>query len=214
MSVQRDRVAATWLILAALLAAPGGALAQPPQGGTPSTGPGASSAGAARSTAEDGAPGELPVSLNRIRAGLTRPLTQPLFSRIDERPHFSITIEEEQKFQELLEGLKFEPVLVPPGGVYAHEQQRLAFNPTSRPLMQPYAAFNGGQLLTIAIENLIARYLGGPLLRSISAAGRAEAEAAARAEVERAVREYCAAQPDPSGLLLCRAPADAATPTR
>jgi hypothetical protein len=172
----------------------------------------ASSEGAGQSAGEDGQQAELPVSLDRIRAGLSRPLTQPLFSRLDERPHFTIAIEERQKFEELIERLKVEPgpVFTPPGGIYAQEIQRLAFNPTSRPLMQPYAAFNGGQLLTIAIENLIAKYLGGRVMNAVTSAQRARAEAAARAEVARAIHDYCSAQADGgSGLVVCQDPAGA-----
>ena len=183
-----------------------------------SSGQPASTSGAGQSAAEDGPedekplgrrdgqPDPLPVSLDRIRAGLSRPLTQPLFGRLEDQPHFTLAIEERQKFEELVSRLKIDPapVFVPPGGIYAQEIQRLAFNPTSRPWMQPYAAFTPAQTLTIAIENLIGKYLGGPLLKALTSAQRAQAEAEAKEEVTRAIHEYCASQPNSgSGLLAC-----------
>ena len=51
--------------------------------------------------------------------------------------------------------------------------------------MQPYAAFSGGQLLTILIENLVGKYLGGKMVDAVSAAERKRAEAAARERSER-----------------------------
>lgn len=150
----------------------------------------------------------LPVSLDRIRNGLSTPLIQPMFGRLSDRPTFTLAIQERQKFEELVaKALKIEPVLVPPGGLYGFEQQRLVFNPTDHPLMQPYAAFSGGQLVTIAVENLIARYLGGRMLNAMTTAQRARAEADARAEVAHAIGDYCAGQTDGgSGLLMCREP--------
>ena len=50
-----------------------------------------------------------------------------------------------------------------PPGPQTVEQQRRLFNPTDRPLQQPYAAFSAGEFFTIAIVNLVARYLGGRL---------------------------------------------------
>ena len=63
--------------------------------------------------------------------------------------------------------------------------------------MQPYAAFSGGELLTILIENLvgqISRRQGRQ--RDVSNAERARAEANAREEVRAAVAQYCNAQPN------------------
>ena len=102
----------------------------------------------------------LPVSLDKIREGLQQ--TPALSLRtLDERPIFRVQILERQKIEELLATLNFKAGPVPAGGIYMQEQQRLMFNPVDRPLMQPYAAFSGGQLLTILIENLVGKYLGG-----------------------------------------------------
>ena len=74
---------------------------------------------------------------------------------------------------------------VPAGGLYMYEQNRMLFNPVDRPLMQPYAAFSGGQLITIAIENLLGRYLGKPLLAAMSQRARTQAQLAAEEQVRR-----------------------------
>jgi hypothetical protein len=85
-----------------------------------------------------------------------------------------------------------------------YEQQRQMFNPVDRPLMQPYAAFGPGQLLTILIENLVGKYLGNKIGDAVSAADRKRAEAAAREEVNAAVSHYCNAQPNAgAGLQIC-----------
>ncbi len=92
---------------------------------------------------------------------------------------------------------------VPAGGVYAYEQQRRLFNPVDHPLAQPYSAFSGGELITIALQNLVARYLGGALVNSITDAERARAERAAREEVARDIEGYCGRRPDRAHIDLC-----------
>ncbi len=78
------------------------------------------------------------------------------------------------------------------------------FSTLSTPLMQPYAAFSGGELLTLAFEALLTKYLGWRTLDAIKAADRARAEAAAHAEVTRAIVEYCAGLPDGgAGVPMC-----------
>jgi hypothetical protein len=145
----------------------------------------------------------LPVSLDKIREGLQQ--TPALSLRtLDERPIFRIQILERQKIEELLATLNFKAGPVPAGGVYMYEQQRQMFNPVDRPLMQPYSAFGPGQLLTILIENLVGKYLGGKIGDAVSAAERKRAEAAARDEVNAAVAQYCNAQPNlGAGLQIC-----------
>ena len=76
------------------------------------------------------------------------------------------------------------------------------------PLAQPYAAFSGSELITVAIENLIGRYLGGRVVNGISDAERARAEHTARQEVDKAITDYCAARPDRSDIQLCISPPD------
>lgn len=151
---------------------------------------------------KDGGP-DLPVSLDKIKGALEQ---TPLLSlrTIDERPTFRVQIRERMKIEELLASLKFKPEYTPAGGIYMQEQQRVMFPSVDNPLVQPFAAFNQGELLTILIENLVGKYLGGRAMNSISKAERARAEAAAREEVHAAVEEYCNAQPNAgAGLAIC-----------
>lgn len=84
-----------------------------------------------------------------------------------------------------------------------YEQQRRLFSPTSRPLMQPYAAFSGGELITIAIQNLLGRYLGKPLVRAATNAYQSRQYDAAKEEVRRSIAEYCGSRPDFMDIRLC-----------
>jgi ribosomal protein L12E/L44/L45/RPP1/RPP2 len=145
----------------------------------------------------------LPVSVAKIREALKTTPTLNLRT-IDERPTFRMQILERQKIEELLASLNFKAGPVPAGGVYMYEQQRQMFNPVDRPLMQPFAAFSQGELLTILIENLIGKYLGGRAMNAVSKAERAHAEAAAKEEVQTAVAQYCNAQPNAgAGIQIC-----------
>jgi hypothetical protein len=87
----------------------------------------------------------------------------------------------------------------PPGGLYAYEQQRLLFNPTNEPLVQPFAAFTGGQLITLAIENLVGRYL----FNRVTGARQSRTERVVREEVRRTIAEFCAKQPDRARIEIC-----------
>jgi hypothetical protein len=185
------------LFTAVLMAAPARAQ-QPPAAPVPDE----------ASRAGDGKPANdresnLPVSLDKIREGLQQ--TPGIALRtIDERPIFKVQILERQKIEELLASLNFKAGPTPAGGVYMFEQQRVMFNPVDHPLMQPYAAFSGGELLTILVENIIGKYLGPKLVNGVSKLERARAEAAARDEVQAAVTQYCNAQPNAGdGLQLC-----------
>lgn len=171
-------------------------------------GAGVSSPTPTQSPEKDTQPGDLPVSLDRIRAGLKKQATESLLIRTDIPADFRIQILEQQKIDDMLSKLDFKSGTgpVPPGGVYGYEQQRRLFNPVDRPLAQPYAAFSGGELITIAIENLIARFLGQRLVNGISEAERASAERAAREEVDQAIAAYCAARPDRAEIQLCSSP--------
>ena len=145
----------------------------------------------------------LPVSLDKIKEKLQQSEGVPLL-KIDERPTFRVQIRERLRIEQLLATLNFKSGPTPAGGVYMQEQQRVMFNPVDHPLMQPYAAFNQGQLLTILIENLVGHYLAGKAGDAISKAERAHAEAQARDEVRAAVGEYCNAQPNlGAGLQIC-----------
>jgi hypothetical protein len=145
----------------------------------------------------------LPVSLDRIKDKLQQSEGVPVL-KIDERPTFRIQIRERRQIEELLATLNFKAGPTPAGGVYMQEQQRVMFNPVDHPLMQPYAAFGPGQLLTILIENLVGHYLAGKTGDAVSKIERARAEGQARDEVRAAVGEYCNAQPNlGAGLQIC-----------
>lgn len=147
----------------------------------------------------------LPVSLEHIREGLKRQATESLLKRAEIPADFRVHIIEQQKLDDMLSKLDFKSGVgpIPAGGIYAYEQQRRLFNPVDQPLAQPYSAFSGGELITIALQNLVARYLGGALIDSISDAERARAERAAREEVERDITTYCRRHPDRMRIELC-----------
>ena len=148
----------------------------------------------------------LPVSLAKIREALE---ATPILSlrTIDERPTFRIQIQDRQKIEELLATLNFKTGPTPAGGLYMAEQQRVMFPSVDNPMMQPYAAFNQTQLLTILIENLLRKYLGDKAMNAISNAERTHAEAAAKEEVRTAVAQYCSAQPNQgAGIQICATP--------
>jgi len=177
------------LILAAiLLGGPAFAQETPP-----------SSAGAAASSEVDEK--GLPVSLDRIREDLAKP--SPVLGTLWANPDFRTEIQERVRIEEILSTLDYKAGPIPPGGVYGYEQQERVFNKVDHPLMQPYAAFSGGELLTIAIENLAAKYLAGRALQAVSNAQRTAAENAARAEVAAAIANYCDGRPDRFEIRIC-----------
>lgn len=178
-------------------------LAVPASGQQSSSGNPAEEAPQATSS-QDKAP-SLPVSLDKIKDALKQEPAEPLRG-LDETPHFKIEVREKQKISldDLIAAMDFRSGPAVPGGLYAYEQNRLAFPAVDNPLRQPYAAFSQSELLTIVIENLAAKYLGGKALSAVSEAQRSGAEQAARHEVQRAIAEYCAAQPNGgSGIQLC-----------
>lgn len=152
--------------------------AQPGQSPTPS------------SSADDGQPAPLPVSLTRIRQALEQAPAEPLHG-LDESPHFRVQIRERQRIETLLQSLNFNSGPPVPGGLYAYQQQQVVFPPVQYPMMQPYSAFTQGQLTTIAIENVLEQYIGPRALKEIAAASRDTAEEAARDEVRRALARFC-----------------------
>jgi|SRR6185436_18279455 len=156
------------------------------------------------SSTEDGNSSAPAASLDRIRERLTQPA--PLAQSLEKRPTFHVEVEREKSLQELLAELDFDLKSnpAPAGGLYMYEQQRRMFDPIHNPLMQPYAAFSGGEFLTLAIEGLIQKYLGGKLLSSLTSSERERETAAARAEVAAAISNYCAALPaGGAGIGLC-----------
>jgi hypothetical protein len=161
------------------------------QDGKPSS-PATSTEDAAKAAAKP----ELPVSLERIREGLTTGPSKLTLSALEKPPDFTVEIQERHPLEEILANLDVKAGPVPAGGIYMYEQQQRLFNPVDRPLAQPYAAFSPGELITIAVENLIFKYLGGRLAGTVSDAERARAEAEARREVSTAIEKYCAADPE------------------
>src|SRR5262245_47876817 len=163
---------------------------------------------AQKSSNADSQPGDLPVSLDHIRSGLKQQATESILKRVEIPPDFRIEILEQQRIDDMLSKLDFKHLKAPapPGGLYGYDQQQRLFNPVNNPLAQPYAAFSGGELITVAMENLIARYLGGKVISGLTDAERAHAEKAARQEVEREIANYCAARPDRTDIQLCASP--------
>ena len=156
------------------------------------------------SPAQDTTP--LPVSITKIREALE---TTPALSlrTLDETPTFRVQIRERRQIEELLATLKFNPVLVPAGGITMSEQNRIMFNPVDNPLRQPWSEFNQSQLLTLVIENLVRSYLSGKASSAISRAERSHAEATAKDEVRAAVSQYCSSQPNNgAGIQICETP--------
>ena len=146
-----------------------------------------------------------PFSVTRIREALE---TTPILSlrTLDERPLFRVQIQERQHIDELLATLDFKSGPVPAGGLYMAEQDRIMFPSVDNPLRQQLSAFSQPELLTILIENLAGRYLGGKAASAVSKAERVHAEAVAKEEVQTAVAQYCDAQPNAgAGIQLCEA---------
>jgi len=146
------------------------------------------------------------VNLDKIRGRLEQPPSTPLRG-LNEVPNFKVEVLEKQKLEELVAAIfkDVKKVPVPAGGVYMQEMQRQWWPSVDNPLMQPYAAFNQGQLATIVVENIVGHLLAGPAMRALSSAERAVAERAAREEVRQAIAEYCAAQPNQgSEIQICR----------
>jgi hypothetical protein len=190
------------VLMAALSAAPA-----PAGQAQPSTKPDPPSSSGNEAGQQESQPQDtnLPVSLDRIRQALEQPPIHTLRG-LNEIPTFKVEIHERQRLSldDLMKSLDFKTGPVPAGGLYGFEQQRQMWNATEHPLQQPYAAFNQGELLTILVENLVGKYLVGKALGALTAAERSRAEAAAREEVERAIAEYCAAQPNAgTGIRIC-----------
>lgn len=166
-----------------------------PEPVTPSTG------GTAPSPEQDAAK-----VLDHIRKALEQQPARPLL-KLPDQPTFKIEVQERNRLQELLATLDFRGGPTPAGGVYAAEMQRVMFPSVSNPLVQPYAAFNQPELLTIIIENLAGKYLIGKAFNAITTAERERAEAAAREEVRQTIARYCAGQPnDGAGIKICSNP--------
>ena len=126
----------------------------------------------------DERPLELPVSLERIREALASDKPS-ILDALDLQPNFRVEVQENHpNFGEMLSAEKMRGGPVPPGGLYAYEQQRMLF-PNSTP---PLFSFDTLPLFR-------------ELVGAIGDMRRARGAAAARQEVERAMAVFCAAQP-------------------
>jgi hypothetical protein len=189
------------LLVAAILS-PMPAAAQPP----PPSAPAAQASPAKDAPAKDAAPLDLPVSLDKIRQALRQPAT-PSLKGMDERPMFRVEIQERQKIEELLKTLQFNAGPAVPGGIYAYEQQRLAFPSVDNPLMQPYAAFTGREMIYLSLVSIVEQYLAKKAISGITSALKTSQEQAARDDVRHAIEDYCAAQPHGgAGIQICDHP--------
>ena len=155
-----------------------------------------SSCPAGMSASKDTCQLNLPVSLDKIREALAEAPAEPLRG-LDEKPHFRVQIQERQKFEALLDRLKFDSGPAVPGGLYFYDQQQRLFPKVDNPLLQPYAAFNQGELLQVMITTLVEKYLAARLVGAVTSAERAHAEEEARKEVARALDEFWAARAQP-----------------
>lgn len=158
-------------------------------------------------TAQEGTrpPLNLPISLDKIRQALSQPgPTAPLKGlNVADAPTFHVSVTEQQKAEDLIAKIKFDaPGPQVAGGNYAYEQYQRLFPPINNPLVQPYAAFTGGQLATLAVEALIEKFVADKMAHVVGPALRAQAEREAREEVARALAAYWAerasAAPPPS----------------
>jgi hypothetical protein len=138
--------------------------------------------------------------LDRIRRGLKTARDRPLLEQgLERTADFRVEVLEQAQFYEFLSKMEVPKGPAPPGGIYGYEQQRRLFSPTSRPLAQPYAAFSGGELITIALQNILGRYLVDKLM---NAASSRDAQSA-REEVAREVAAYCGSRPDRVQIAIC-----------
>ena len=143
-------------------------------------------------------PLNLPISLDKVREGLSHPApAEPLKGlTAAEQPTFRVTITEQQRFEDLMAKIKYDrPGPQVAGGSYASDLQQLMFPRIDNPRVQPYGAFTTGEIATLAVEALIAKYIAGKMARLIGGALRTQAEREAREEVARALAAYWASQP-------------------
>jgi hypothetical protein len=149
-----------------------------------------------------------PISLDKVRTGLENtPPDTAIRGLSDEAVHFQVEVQERQKIVDLLSTLDFKngpKGAIYPGGRTQYDIDRLVNDPVEHPLAQPYAAFSTSELITIAVENLTAKYLGGRIVDAAASADRARAERAAREDVGKAMANFCASQPNQgAGLQSC-----------
>jgi hypothetical protein len=194
-------------LLFALLLSSGTALAQEPRtqvAQEPRTQP-----------ATQAPPLNLPISLDKIREGLSQPAPlEPLKGLTADASTFRVDITEQQKFDELLAKIKFEnPGPQVAGGIYAYDQFQRLFPRIDNPRVQPYAAFSTGEIITLGIEGLVEKYVAEKMAHVVGTALREQAEREAREEVARSLAAYWAARSPAVGTLAPDAVSPATTVT-
>ena len=155
----------------------------------------------AAASAQDATPLTLPVSFDKIRAALSQPApAEPLKGlNFEDQPTFRINVTEQQKFEELMSKIKFDPPGPQiAGGIYAYDQQQRLFPRISNPRVQPYGAFTTGEIATLTVEALIDKYVAQKMVHLVGNALRAQAEREAREEVARSLTEFWASQQAPA----------------
>jgi hypothetical protein len=149
---------------------------------------------------KESAPLNLPISLDKIREGLSQPLPSEPLKGLNpgDQPTFRVNITEQQKFEELLAKIKWDPPGPQvAGGIYAYEQQERLFPRINNPRVQPYGAFTTGEVATLAVEALIEKYVAEKMAHLVGTALREQAEREAREEVARALKSYLDSQTPP-----------------
>jgi len=157
----------------------------------------AATAGAQQETST---PLNLPVSLDKIRSALMQPgPAEPLKGlSVADAPTFHVDVLEQQKFENLFAKIKFDqPGPQVAGGIYAYDQFQRLFPRIDNPLVQPYAAFSTGELVTLGVEALVEKYVADKMSHVVGPALREQAEREARDEVARSLAAYWAAQSTP-----------------
>ena len=168
--------------------------------------PPSSAASTATGTASS-ADNVVPVSLERIRDGLSRATLKPLNlnAASEIQPDYRIAIQQQLPLDRFFRPEDFKAGPVPGGGVYGYELQRvMTGNPNRNPLAQPYAGFTHGELLQVAGTSILFDLIAKYLTRGVAGSLRSSQEGQAREEVTTAIREYCAAQPrGGDGITIC-----------
>jgi len=164
-----------------------------------------SSGSTAAAQASSGGAG--PVSLDRIRDGLSRSTLTPLdlTAAGEIEADYRVDIQQQLPIGRFFRPEDFKPGPVPFGGVYHSDLQRvMTGNPNRNPLAQPYMGFTQGELIQVAGTSILFDLISKYLTRGIGSALRSHSEGQAREEVTTAIREYCAAQPDGgAGITIC-----------